>query len=81
MGNEKMGLDAKSRALELILMIDLIVDDLRRIQNMFRSIECKKADDVKPDFNWYSLLKKTLEKQCNLILEKAEPMENEFIPN
>ena len=76
-----MEIDDKSRALELILTIDLIVDDLRRIQNMFRPIECKKADYVKPDFDWYSLLKETLEKQCNLILEKAEPVENEYISN
>lgn len=76
-----MGLDAKSKALELIHTIDLIVEDMRRIQNMFRCIECKKADDLEPDFDWYSLLKKTLEKQCNLILEKVEPVENAYISN
>ena len=76
-----MGLDLKSKALEFILTIDLTIDELRRIQSMFQSIEFEKVDDVESDFNWYSLLKKMLEKQCNLILENAEPLEIENLPN
>ena len=76
-----MGLDPKSRALEFILMIDLTVDELKEIQTMFRSIELDKTDDVECGFDWYSLLKKMLEEQYNLILEKAEPVEYENLRN
>jgi hypothetical protein len=76
-----MGLDPESRALEFILTIDLTIDELRRIQSMFQSIEFEKVDNIESDFNWYSLLKKMLETQCNFILENAEPLEIENLPN
>jgi len=76
-----MEIDPKSRALELILTLDLTVDELRHIQEMFPCDDCEKSGDVEPGFDWYSILKKMLERQCNLILRESEPIENEHISN
>ena len=76
-----MGLDPRSMALEFICLIDLTVDELKEIQSRFQFIDFDKADDVESCFNWYCLLKKMLEKQYKFILEKTEPVENEYIPN
>ena len=50
-----MEIDPKSRALELILKLDLTVDELRHIQEMFPCDDCEKSGDVEPGFDWYSI--------------------------
>ena len=81
MENEKMGLDPKSRVFEFIRTIDLTIDDLRKLQTMLRSVAFEKKYDAERDSDWYSLLKRMIEKKSNLITEQTEPVEDEYLPN
>ena len=76
-----MGLNKKLQALESLLLLNLTVEELFGIQTITRTIEHFEMDNYDSDSYWHSLLKQLFENQSNIILEKVDPVENEYISN
>jgi hypothetical protein len=73
--------DLKTLALALIVRLDVTIVELKKIQKMFQRADYRNAENNLPAYNWCNIMKKMLENQCDLISEKTEPIEKEYIPN